>query len=181
MHSHIEVKNLPSLHLFWPGNKAKKTHYSVIWSNLQFLALQCRLECEPGYVAQRTPLITCVNGEYAKGCHYLSLSHTHSTIAILSLNWFQIWSPDCTACIRCKFGYQVKPNALSHWIANYLKHFYRVLTYPLDIIQVNRLCPKITIYCKIKDWEIQIMAASVMEFPSTTLKNELVEKILLQK
>ena len=36
-----------------------------------FLALQCRLECEPGYVAQRTPLITCVNGEYAKGCHYL--------------------------------------------------------------------------------------------------------------
>ena len=36
-----------------------------------FLALQCRLECESGYVAQRTPLITCVNGEYAKGCHYL--------------------------------------------------------------------------------------------------------------
>ena len=34
-------------------------------------ALQCRLECEPGYVAQRTPLITCVNGEYAQGCHYL--------------------------------------------------------------------------------------------------------------
>ena len=34
-------------------------------------ALQCRLECESGYVAQRTPLITCVNGEYAKGCHYL--------------------------------------------------------------------------------------------------------------
>ena len=27
-------------------------------------ALQCRLECEPGYVAQRTPIITCVNGEY---------------------------------------------------------------------------------------------------------------------
>ena len=62
----------------------------VIWWNL-FPALQCRLECEPGYVAQRTPLITCVNGEYAKGCHYLSLSHTHSTIVTLSSNWFQIW------------------------------------------------------------------------------------------
>ena len=37
----------------------------------QFSALQCRLECESGYVAQRTPLITCVNGEYAPGCHYL--------------------------------------------------------------------------------------------------------------
>ena len=31
-----------------------------------FLALQCRLECEPGYVAQRVPVITCVNGEYEK-------------------------------------------------------------------------------------------------------------------
>ena len=38
---------------------------------LPFPALQCRLECESGYIAQRTPLITCVNGEYAKGCHYL--------------------------------------------------------------------------------------------------------------
>ena len=35
-----------------------------------FSALQCRLECDSGYVAQRTPLITCVYGEYAKGCHY---------------------------------------------------------------------------------------------------------------
>ena len=39
-------------------------------STLVNSALQCRLECESGYVAQRTPLITCVNGEYAKGCHY---------------------------------------------------------------------------------------------------------------
>ena len=29
-------------------------------------ALQCRLECDSGYVAQQTPLITCVKGEYAK-------------------------------------------------------------------------------------------------------------------
>ena len=36
----------------------------------QFSALQCWLECEPGYVAQRVPLITCVDGEYEKGCHY---------------------------------------------------------------------------------------------------------------
>ena len=27
-------------------------------------ALQCRLECDSGYISQRTPLITCVNGEY---------------------------------------------------------------------------------------------------------------------
>ena len=71
---------------------------SVIWWN-PFPALQCRLECEAGYVAQRTPLITCVNGEYAKGCHYLSLSHTRSTIVTLSLNWFQIWPTDCSTCI----------------------------------------------------------------------------------
>ena len=35
-----------------------------------FSALQCWLECDPGYVAQRVPLITCVDGQYAKGCHY---------------------------------------------------------------------------------------------------------------
>ena len=39
---------------------------------IKFSALQCRLECEPGYVAQHAPVITCVNGEYAKGCHYLN-------------------------------------------------------------------------------------------------------------
>ena len=36
-------------------------------SQMIISALQCRLECEPGYVAQRTPLITCVKGKYAKG------------------------------------------------------------------------------------------------------------------
>ena len=42
-----------------------------------FSALQCRLECESGYVAQRAPLITCVNGEYAQqGCHYLRESNS---------------------------------------------------------------------------------------------------------
>ena len=30
-------------------------------------ALQCRLECDSGYVSQYTPLITCVNGQYAQG------------------------------------------------------------------------------------------------------------------
>ena len=63
---------------------------SVNFIKILFPALQCRLECESGYVAQRTPLITCVNGEYAKGCHYcqiiLSLSHTPSKIVKLSLN-----------------------------------------------------------------------------------------------
>ena len=34
---------------------------------MPFSALQCRLECEPGYIAQRTPLVTCVDGEYEKG------------------------------------------------------------------------------------------------------------------
>ena len=71
-HSHIRVSlatniesTKSSYFLAWKPEEGK----SVIWSNL-FPALQCRLECEPGYVAQRTPLITCVNGEYAKGCHY---------------------------------------------------------------------------------------------------------------
>ena len=29
-----------------------------------FLALQCRLDCDPGYVSQRPPIITCVDGRY---------------------------------------------------------------------------------------------------------------------
>ena len=37
-------------------------------------ALQCRLECESGYATARTPLITCVNGKYEKGCHNLHTS-----------------------------------------------------------------------------------------------------------
>ena len=40
-------------------------------STNKFSALQCRLECESGYVAQKTALITCVKGEYEKGCHYM--------------------------------------------------------------------------------------------------------------
>ena len=48
----------------------KRSEVILLKSNADFLlALQCRLECEPGYVAQRVPLITCVNGEYEKGCH----------------------------------------------------------------------------------------------------------------
>ena len=36
-------------------------------------ALQCRLECEPGYIAQRKPIITCVNGVYVQGCHFFPI------------------------------------------------------------------------------------------------------------
>ena len=28
--------------------------------------LQCRLECESGFISQKPPLITCINGEYEK-------------------------------------------------------------------------------------------------------------------
>ena len=61
-----------------PSWKKMHSHTQVSLSTfdrLQFhenqsSALQCWLECEPGYVAQRVPLITCVDGHYAKGCHY---------------------------------------------------------------------------------------------------------------
>ena len=43
----------------------------------QLSALQCRLECGPGYVANRKPLITCVNGEYAKQGHYLPVHNQY--------------------------------------------------------------------------------------------------------
>ena len=36
--------------------------YSKEW--LPFSALQCRLDCNPGYVAHKAPIITCVNGQY---------------------------------------------------------------------------------------------------------------------
>ena len=39
-----------------------KLPHSLPWHFLS--ALQCRLDCNPGYVAHKTPIITCVNGEY---------------------------------------------------------------------------------------------------------------------
>ena len=48
--------------------------------NLKLIsAIQCRLECEPGFVAQHTPLITCVNGQYAKGVIICITSFTSLT------------------------------------------------------------------------------------------------------
>ena len=42
-------------------------HMNIIRiKNIFYLALQCRLECEPGFVSQQTPLITCVDGKYVK-------------------------------------------------------------------------------------------------------------------
>ena len=66
------------------------------FNKIIFSALQCRLECESGYVAQRTPLITCVNGEYAKGCHYLQkISQTFTHLTMHSA------SPYMYKCDRC--------------------------------------------------------------------------------
>ena len=56
---------------FQPGNQ---THGNKFVLEITFSALQCRLECESGYVAQLTPVITCVNGEYEKR---VSLSAEH--------------------------------------------------------------------------------------------------------
>ena len=42
----------------WP----KLSQKYLSWSFLS--ALQCRLDCHPGYVAHKTPIITCVNGQY---------------------------------------------------------------------------------------------------------------------
>ena len=65
MRSHTQV-SFWLLYTFLDSRLFKLLCYFLIFS-----ALQCWLECEPGYVAQRVPLITCVNGKYAKGCHYL--------------------------------------------------------------------------------------------------------------
>ena len=54
-------------------------------SQMIISALQCRLECEPGYVAQRTPLITCVKGKYAKGCHHLQTYSTASHYQLMKM------------------------------------------------------------------------------------------------
>ena len=56
-----------------------------------FSALQCRLECQSGYVAQRTPLITCVNGEYAQGCYYLQKDTNTSTNINDSFSQYGTW------------------------------------------------------------------------------------------
>ena len=70
MHSHTQVQVpdiLTNAFLTQPETQGMENRKLMDF----FPALQCRLECDPGYVAQKTPLITCVNGEYAKGCHYL--------------------------------------------------------------------------------------------------------------
>ena len=47
----------------YPGEWSKaSSKFTFKWHFLS--ALQCRLDCNPGYVAHKTPIITCVNGEY---------------------------------------------------------------------------------------------------------------------
>ena len=65
--------------------------YNDLW--IKFPALQCRLECEPGFVSQRSPLITCVNGEYAKECHYLQTSTFINTLRCSKNGSSQISNP----------------------------------------------------------------------------------------
>ena len=56
------------------------------------------------------------------------------------------------------------------------KHYYHLLTYPDCVMsEIHDLLQNRILRIQL------IMAASVMEFPSTTQKNELFEKILLQK
>ena len=72
------------MHSIWHAELKIMSFFSKLKS--AFSALQCRLECESGFVAQRTPLITCVNGEYAQGCHYLKTKFKfrgHSILEVL--------------------------------------------------------------------------------------------------
>ena len=65
----------------------------VFQIHLQFSpssALQCRLECDSGYSTARTPLITCVNGKYEKGCHNLHNSDNKSLKGDLTVTQFQM-------------------------------------------------------------------------------------------
>ena len=78
MHSHTQV-SLP-------------TFDRLQFHENQSSALQCWLECEPGYVAQRVPLITCVDGHYAKGCHYFDNVVKFSQLWSCHFFW-QLYSP----------------------------------------------------------------------------------------
>ena len=46
---------------FSRGRRLRESFTKIINS-----ALQCRLECQPGYATHWTPLITCVHGKYEK-------------------------------------------------------------------------------------------------------------------
>ena len=66
----VRCRRFPSMELpSWTKVHSRTQVTGVFYhkSRYQLSALQCRLECQPGYVANRKPLITCVNGEYAKG------------------------------------------------------------------------------------------------------------------
>ena len=47
----------------YPGELAKAFPKKYL-SRCILSALQCRLDCNPGYVAHKTPIITCVKGQY---------------------------------------------------------------------------------------------------------------------
>ena len=90
-----EMQEIPILGTSFLDEGAQSYQGKLNWKESQphpiwyISALQCRLECEAGYVAQRTPLITCVNGEYAKGCHYLQTIFPFSLILpILLYKWY---------------------------------------------------------------------------------------------
>ena len=68
--SNTAYNHKDSLENTWPQPRLNENDHNSSGFHDFFSALQCRLECETGFVAQRTPLITCVNGEYAKECHY---------------------------------------------------------------------------------------------------------------
>ena len=47
----------------YPGESAKAPTTDICVDTF-FSVLQCRLDCHPGYMAHKTPIITCVKGRY---------------------------------------------------------------------------------------------------------------------
>ena len=75
--------------IFW--RQLKKGYYwDILCSWKNFSGFQCRLECKSGFIAQRTPVINCVDGVYAQGVIIRSISEIFLVgfVQILHIQYF---------------------------------------------------------------------------------------------
>ena len=71
-----------------------------------FLALQCRLDCDPGYVSQRPPIITCVDGRYEPFPPSTFICQPAAVLVITERGDVEIFShkPECQSKIVKNFS-----------------------------------------------------------------------------
>ena len=89
--------------------RRKKKNFYIQESHLRdifFLALQCRLDCDPGYVSQRAPIITCVDGRYEPFRPSTFICQPAAVLVITEKGDVEIFSnkPECQSNVTENFA-----------------------------------------------------------------------------